>query len=379
MKKQLSGFQTPDKSIKIIKNNEIDLIALAKVIWLGRKKIYISIFVCLFIGILFALLSPVTYHSSAVLLPQAETKSDLGQLGSLASLAGVNLSSVMGDATGIQPDLYPNIVGSYPFLNELIHMQLNYINEDKPISFFDKELSDSVPGLGSIIMKYTLGLPWTLKNALFENKTSLAINQQVALNEDLIILDHREVQIFKKFHKLISVDVDSKTGLVSLSVEALEPYVTAQLANKTVELLQDYIIRYKTSQVRENLTFIEARFKEKKIEFEKAQQELFEYRDSYRNLVAERMDLRSQELEDEYNLSMSVYQNLAQQLEQARIAVKKETPAFTVIEPIKVPIEKFKPKRTIIVMVAAFIGGILGVLFLFLRLLIKKFRQAWNV
>ena len=362
-------------SIRIIKNDEIDLIALAKVIWQGRKKIWISVLVFVVIGLLYAFLSPVTYRASAVVLPQTDTESNLGQLGSLASLAGVNLNAMMGDASGIQPDLYPNVVNSYPFLNELIHTPLNYEGEPKPISFYEKEMADSVPGFGATVLKYTLRLPWTLKD-LIVGKKDLGRTKK-SVNQELVAINKEEEQLLENFRSFISISVEKKTGLVVIGVEMEEPLISAQIAHRAITLLQDYIIRYKTSQVNENLKFIEGQFKEKKAEFEQAQKSLFEYRDTYRNLVAERMDTRYQELQDAYNLSMSVYQGLAQQLEQAKIAVKKETPVFSVIEPVKIPIEKEKPKRSMILVASVILGGFIGVGVLFGRMFFGKIREAW--
>ena len=364
------------ESIQIIKDDEIDLIALTKIIWLARKKIIISVILSVCLGLLYAFLSPVVYRSTAVILPQSESKSNLGQLGSLASLAGVNLSNVMGDAAGIQPELYPSIVESYPFLNELIHTPVNYEGASKPVSFYEKEMADTISGFGSTIKRYTIKLPWTIKNAIMSTKTSgTFLNSD---NHQLVSLSREEQRIFEKLAGRVSVSVDKKNGLVSIGAELDEPLVAAQIAQKTLELLQRYIINYKTSQVQENLLFIEARFNEKKATFEKAQKELFEYRDTYRNLVAERIDSRYQELQDNYNISMSIYQGLAQQLEQARIAVKKETPVFTIIEPVKVPVEKYKPRRSMIIIISGFVGIFVGLGWLFGNLTLRRFKKAWN-
>lgn len=60
----------------IIKDDEIDLIALIKTIWDGRKTIYYSVGVCVFIGLLIAFLSPAKYTASATLLPSTQDKSN---------------------------------------------------------------------------------------------------------------------------------------------------------------------------------------------------------------------------------------------------------------------------------------------------------------
>jgi uncharacterized protein involved in exopolysaccharide biosynthesis len=173
------------------------------------------------------------------------------------------------------------------------------------------------------------------------------------------------------------VVIDKKSGLVTVSGEMEEPLVTAQLVQKALDLLQKYIVDYKTKQVRENLVFIQDQTNEKRLEFEEARKALFEYKDMYRNQVAERTDFRFQELSDNYDISSAVYQNLAQQLEQSRIAVKKETPAFSVIEPVKVPVEKAAPKRVMIIILSAIVGSIMGLLILFGRISLEKLKESW--
>ena len=46
----------------------------------------------------------------------------------------------------------------------------------------------------------------------------------------------------------------------------------------------------------------------------------------------------------------SVVQQLASQVEQAKLQVNKDTPVFTVINPVSIPYEKSKPQRLFIVL-----------------------------
>ena len=51
---------------------------------------------CAIIGILVALTSPVSYTASSTFMPQLSEGRSSSSLGGLASLAGINLSAVMG-------------------------------------------------------------------------------------------------------------------------------------------------------------------------------------------------------------------------------------------------------------------------------------------
>lgn len=349
-----------EKLPPIINNDEIDLVALLKHIWAGRLLIFYSIVFCALIGLVIAFTSPAKYKASVVLLSQTESRSNLGQLGGLAALAGINVNAMMGDASSISPELYPNIVGSYPFLKELVNKSYLFPDEQKPLLFYDKVKSDTIVGIGATIKRYTIRLPWTLKAALTKPKAQDAFSSVQQLQDGLVEIDNTLASAMALMHSYILIEVE-RSGLVKVTAETESPILSAQVAQNTFELLQNYVIAYKTSQVVENLNFIQARFDEKKSEFEEAQQALFAYRDMFRNRVAERTDTRYQELSDRYTLTQSVYQNLAQQLEQARIAVKRETPVFNVIEPVTIPLEKSSPRRALILVVSLFLGGFLGV------------------
>lgn len=361
----------------IIKDDEIDLIALAHTIWDNRKTIWYSIAVAVVIGLMVAIFSPVKYTASATILPQAEGKTDLGGLGGLASMAGINLGSMMGSASGIQPELYPRVINSYPFLNELVHQPFDYEEEEQPISIYEKQMRDSIPGFGATVLKYTFRLPWTIKNALMGEDKSISAGVAGQSTIDVTRLTKEEAGVLNSMIEVITVIVDDETGLVTIGAELEEPLVTAQVAQKTVELLQKYIIEYKTGQATQNLDFIEARLIEKKNEFEKTREALFEYRDRNRNIIEERTNIRYQELSDAYNLALRVYQNLAEQKEQAEIAVKKDTPAFSIIEPVKVPLEKSAPKRSIILVVSVFLGGFIGIGLVFGSMIWRKLKESW--
>ncbi len=358
----------------IIKDDEIDLIALVKTIWNGRKIIYYSIVIAIAIGLLIAFTSTKKYTASATLLPSAEKKGgNLGNLGALAGMAGINLGSMLGETSGIPADIYPQVVNSYPFQIELIHQKFNFEEYEHPVSIYDFVVADSVTSVGSIILKYTLRLPWTLKSAIFSKDEG----DTVSIDYGVVYLSGDELSALGFTKDLIQVEVDDETGLITVSAEGKEPVATAQFIQKAVELLQVYVIDYKTSQVRENLEFFKERYEEKKKKYERIQKEFFEYKDRHRNIDPNRADVRFQQLSDEYDIITSVYKGLSQQLEQAKISVKEQTPVFTVLEPARVPDEKSSPRRGLILVISVFLGGFLGIGLIFGKLLLSKMKQEW--
>ena len=86
------------------------------------------------IGFIVALLSPIVYTSQTTFIPQVseDQLSSMGGLGSLASLAGINLnqSSSTSDSY-LSPLLYSKIANSDEFSLKLIEEELINLNGDK--------------------------------------------------------------------------------------------------------------------------------------------------------------------------------------------------------------------------------------------------------
>ena len=100
---------------QIIKNDEIDLVEVARTIWKGRKLILKVTIVFFLLGLLVAFGSKVEYAASCKLMPESQEgmKSNLGGLGSLAGLACINLD--MAGTAALTPELYSQIAKSVPF------------------------------------------------------------------------------------------------------------------------------------------------------------------------------------------------------------------------------------------------------------------------
>jgi len=77
-------------------------------------------------------------------------------------------------------------------------------------------------------------------------------------------------------------------------------------------------------------------------------------------------------------IANGIYQQLAGQLEQAKIQVKRDTPAFTIVEPVTVPIEKSKPRRTMILIIGVFLGGVVGSGLIYVNTFLFKLKKKWN-
>jgi hypothetical protein len=355
-------------------NDEIDLLELAKVIWNGRKTILKYIVIAGILGILIAMLSPKEYTSSTTMVPQTSKSSgSLGGLSSLAAMAGFDIDPTKS-SDALSPLVYPQILNSGPFQLELMNTLFTFSDVDHPVSIYEYYTEIASPGVLSLISKYTIGLPGIILTAIKGDETRKIISGE----KGPIVFAKKQNEIRKMMDEKINLEVDSKQGFLTLQASFNEALLSAQVADQTRELLQKYITRFKVEKAADQLSFVEDRYQEKKKEFEKTQERLARYRDQNKNISGAMARTEEERLQSEYSIAMNVYNELAKQLEQAKIKVKEETPVFSVLEPAVVPNEKSKPNKGIIVFIWLFVGGIAGIGKVFGSEYLKEIKIKWN-
>jgi uncharacterized protein involved in exopolysaccharide biosynthesis len=333
------------------KEDEIDLIALLKTVFIARRFVVKTTILFAVLGVISALISPIKYTASTTFVPQLSEGPTNSSLGGLASLAGINLSAIMGSQPQeIPPSLYPQIAESVPYRLALLEAKVG----SNDISFRNYILDESSGvAILPLLKKYTIGLPGLLLNKQTDtNKT---------LDNTLFQITEEDKDLFEFLAQVVSIEWDDQEGLVSISVELPDRMVAAQLAQAATNLLQNNIISFKSQSARNNLDFIERQFESKRQEFEEIQDSIAIFKDQNLNITSTLYQNQLTRLESKFTVTSSVFQELAGQVEQAKIQVNKDTPIFTVIEPVSVPPERSKPKRTLMVIIWTFLGGVFSV------------------
>lgn len=371
MNTQLSTTQCASTPVR---NDEIDLLDLGRKIWNGRFTILKAMLVAGVLGIVIAFSLPAEYTSSTSMVPQtAQSDNKLGGLSSLAAMAGFNLDMVNG-SDALSPMVYPQILQSGPFQLELMNTPFNFSDVDHPVSLYQYYTEIKKPGILSIVSKYTIGLPGVIIAAIKGDKDKPNISE----GNKLIAFTENQEKVAKLLKEKVALTIDSKQGYLILQASFHEATLSAQVAEQTRELLQKYVTRFKTEKAASKLAFIEERYAEKKKDFEKAQERLAWYRDQNRNMSSAVARTEEERLQSEFNIAVNVYNELAKQLEQAKIQVKEETPIFSVLEPAIIHYEKTKPKKALIVVIWLFLGIIAGVGIVFGKAYLSGIRQKWS-
>ena len=367
-----------EKEKNIVQDNsssdEIDLIALAKTIWDGRRTIIKTLIIFTFLGLFVALFSKKEFTATTTMVPQVNNpSSNMGGLSSLASLAGFNMNMSAG-SFDISPVLYPQIVSSIEFQLEIMNNKYEFEEIEKKVSLYNYYTDYYKPGLFAVMKKYSIGLPGVILKAIRGEQEESASGQ----GSGLIKLTKDQDKIRKIIGEQLSLNVNDKDGYLNLESRFHQAYLSAQIAQKAQELLQEYVTKFKVEKATAQLEFIKERYKEKKGEFEESQSELAGFRDANKNITSAIFRTREEQLQNEYKLAFDVYSELAKQLEQSLIKVKEDTPVFSVIEEVTVPIDKTKPKRSMIMVVWFFLGGILGMALVFSKVFFAGIKNSWN-
>ena len=350
----------------------IDILFLIKGLWDGRKKVLIWTGAFMLLGLIAALTMKREYSVNTVMGPQLSSKSSSSSLSSLASLAGFDLGTSSASAE-LSPLIYPQIVNSVPFRKELMYTPLHFNQVDTAVNMYTYCLEIAKPTVMGVVKKYTIGLPGVILGALRGEKPDVVLPDggEADNSPKPLVLTKDEVKILKIVGESVSLSVDKKEGYVTLSVTGSEPIQTAELAMKAQTLLQDEVTRFRIEKSQNELDYIQARYDEIKREAESYQEQLALVTDRSQNMTTTRDNIELARIQAKYNVANSIYGEMAKQLEQAKMQVKKDTPVFTVIQPVTVPVKPSNSRaKTLIIW--TFLGFVVGCGVVLGKVYIKK-------
>ena len=337
----------------------LDIMALVRSLWDGRKTILIVTGIFIVLGLVAAITMKRTYTVSTTMVPQMSS-SRSSSLASLTSLAGMDLG--MTQTSELSPLVYPQIVSSVPYRVELMHAPLHFEKADTAVSLLTYAKDYMKPGVMATIKKYTIGLPFLLLSKLSKPKDVVLPGDWSAegSNEPRpYTVTKDEEKMLKYLATAVNLAVDKKEGYLTLTVNGMEPVQTADLAIKAQELLQAEVTRFRTEKAEDELKYIQERYNEVKKEAESYQASLAVLTDRSQSMTTSRARLERERLQSKYAVSSAVYSELAKQLETAKMKVKRDTPILTVVQPVTVP-TKPSNSRAKTLIIWTFLGGILG-------------------
>lgn len=293
-------------------DDEIDLRELWNVIWRGKWIIIAITAIFAVASVFYALSLPNIYKSEALLAPaESDQQGGLsglsGQLGGLASLAGVNLGGGKTDKTALAIEIL------------------------KSREFFAKfaEKHQILPDLMA-----AEGWDMSSNTVIYIKDVYLPKDKEWVREVEAPKKAQPSMQEAKKeFDTLFSVEQNSENGMVLISIEHYSPEVAKQWVDW---LVQDINSEMKVRDKEEA---------ENSIEYLQSQIE--------QTSIVEQKTLLYQLIEDQAKTLM--------------FAEVRDEYVFKTIDSAFVPEVKSKPKRALIVVLSALVGGMLSVVWLFVR------------
>lgn len=348
-------MENKDENMKQTKNDSevIDLRIIFKKIW-TKKKIYAIVLpVALVFSCAYILCIPRTYTSSLSLAPELNNSSNLGgTIGSLASSFGIDLGS-METTDAINPMLYPDLMEDNGFVVGLFNIKVATADGSVKCSYFDyltkhQESPFWTKGIGSI-------------KKLFAKEE---VKAKGGAKMNPYMLSKKQDDVASAIRKGISISIDKKTAVITISTEAQDPLVCKTLADSVKERLQVFITNYRTSKARVDEQYYKTLASEAKSEYERARQLYGSYADANTDVILTSMRAKQEDLENDMQLKYNAYTAMTTQYQAAKAKVQERTPAFTVVKGAAVPIKATGPKRMIFVLGMLILAFILSTLYI---------------
>jgi uncharacterized protein involved in exopolysaccharide biosynthesis len=348
--------------MEINNRKEIDYRMFFSEVWKRKSLFYYTLPITMVLSILYIICVPRTYKTNTEVAPEIETPgSGSSALGSLASTFGLDMSSIQS-SDAITPLLYPDLMDDNGFVYSLFSIKVK--TQDGRI----------VTDYYTYLKKYQKTEWWNslsgwVKNLLFKKKTG---NQNEIIDPYHLSIDNNG--IISRIREDISIEVDKKTGAITISTTAQDPLICKTIADSAREHLQQFIIQYRTNKARKDLEYYKKLTADAKLAYEKQRQLYGSYADANTDLILESFKSKQNDLENEMQLKYNTYSTLNTQLQAATAKVQERTPAFMVIKGAPVPIKPASPQRMMFVLTMIFLAFI-GTCFYILRDVVIPVKQ----
>ncbi|MBT5104692.1 MAG: LPS O-antigen length regulator, partial [Porticoccaceae bacterium] len=287
-------------------DDEIDLRELFMVLWAGKIKIVAITAVFAVASVIYALSVPNQYKATALLAPAQSSggglSGALGQLGGLASLAGVSI----GGGESSEAQIAQEIMKSWNFIEAFI------ADNDLAVELFAAEGWRK----GSNELK--------INDDVYDSQNK----QWLLENESGVVGPPSSWNLFKTFSERLAVSEDKKSGLVSVSIEYYSPQIAKQWLDMYVSAVNAHMQQRKVDKVTNNINYLQAQIEKTSIA---------EMREVFYTIIEE-------------------------QTKNKMVAEASPEYAFVAVSPSMVPEEKSQPKRALICILGTLLGGMLSVL-----------------
>ena len=292
-------------------DDEIDLRELFSVLWAGKKLILTITATFALVSVIYSLSLPNQYQASTVMAPAQQESGGLagalGQLGGLASLAGISI----GESEGNEAQMAQEIMRSRSFVEAFIK------NNSLEVEVFAADGWDSE----------------TNELSIDDDLYDLDSNTWVRNPPSGKPVQPSGWELYEEFLDRYTVTQDKKTGMITVSVEYYSPLYAKEWAEKLVDAINAHMQSRKLQQVNRNIQYLEAQIEKTAI-----------------------ADMRE-----------VFYTIIEEQMKSKMLAEASPEYVFETVSPAMVPEEKSQHKRALICVLGTLLGSMLSVLWVLIQ------------
>ena len=314
------------------------------------RKLYFKVLGATFVVAAIITLSIPNYYKCTVMLAPELSGGNRGAngLASLASSFGVNLNSGSNNVDAIMPMLYPDLMNSVTFKASLFPVKVQRDGEDSTMTYYDYLLNHQQ-------------MPWW--TSAVRAVTSLFSKDKEPQKVNPFRLTPEQSGVIELVNQKVVCDVDNMTMVITIDVTDQDPLIAATMADSVQVHLQEFITDYRTRKARIDLAYCQKLYKEAKERYEKARKRSAAFNDANQRVFLDRIRSERTDLENEMQIQLRTYSQVAVQLQLAEAKVQEDTPAFTLLQPATVPVKKTGPKRSVFCLLMLLIAFVITTIY----------------
>lgn len=181
-------------------------------------------------------------------------------------------------------------------------------------------------------------------------------------------------------HRLVAIDVNSETSLVTVSVETRYRELSAAIANTHLTLLNRFNLETRQTSTRAQREFAADRRDAARTELADVETDLERFLNSNRTFeTSPQLRFQYERLQRQVSVKQELFLTLSRAYEEARIREVNNTPTITIIDRAVPPVEKSSPSHVlnaVLGFLAAFALGLLAALMIDYRSRTHRARGA---
>ena len=313
-------------SSKYYDKSNISLIEVALILARNLKIILVVPLVSCILTIIYVSYFANPFYTSTSKIMSSSNTGGLSQAAGLAAQIGINIPASQSEPRWV----YPEIIKSRTLAKLMLKRKFdtNQFGEQK-----------------SLLQILTYG------------------NQKPKMN-----LDTLTILAINKFLGMIDISEDITTKVLTLNITTSEPGLAADINRTLIDELDSHQRTYNRAKVSKTRQFIDERIISIERELRESEDNLKNFMDRNRRIEnSPALQLKQQRLTREVTVLTGVFTTLKQQLETTKIEEVKESDYVITLDPPEIPLERSKPKKKMMVILAGMFGIGLGIVLSFIN------------